>query len=82
MNGSWARGYKQTYVARLFPPKDVCMSDIVYSGMAYLGPIDFTTFRTSEKRTLISPRHTLANTKLPPKADDPETTPTDSFAHA
>ena len=45
---------------------------------AHLPPIDFTiTFWTSEKRTplnseqrtLISPQHTLANTKLPPKAD-------------
>ena len=46
------------------------------------------TFRTSEKRTplnseqwtLMSPRHTLANTKLPPKTDS-ETTPTNSFVH-
>ena len=55
--------------------------------MAHLSPIDFTIelihFEGSEKRTplnseqqtLISPRHTLANIKLPLKMDS-EVTPT------
>ena len=34
----------------------------------------------SKQRTLMSPRHTLANTKLPPKVDS-ETTPTNSFVY-
>ena len=46
------------------------------------------TFQTSKKRTplnskqrtLMSPRHTLPNTKLPPKVDS-ETTPTNSFVY-
>ena len=55
--------------------------------MAHLSPIDFTielihfegskkrTPLNSEQRTLISPRHTLANIKLPLKMDS-EVTPT------
>ena len=53
---------------------------------AHLPPIDFTIelihyepprsgHLNSEQRTLIRPRHTLANTKLPPKTDS-EATPT------
>ena len=40
----------------------------------------YHSISTSEKQTLMSPRHTLANTKLPPKMDS-ETTPTNSFVH-